>query len=299
LINVYLLLTLLFDVVRSRTLWKKGASTTIAALFTSSTCVKIIILITEAVEKRNILLVPFQHSSPEATSGIYSRSMFWWLNTLMRTGFRRILNDNDLYPIDDAMKAVALLENTRKSWLRAKKTGSNALMWSTLHALRGSLAWGIFPRLCLTAFKYAQPFLIARTIKFVDSSEESENIGWGLTAAYGFVFVGMGIANGSYYHMTYRFITSLRGSLVTMIYAKTVDLSITALDESVALTLMSTDTETICNGFEEAHELWAVPLEVGLAMWLLYRQLGLVFLAPAVTAICKPFHLPLRRSIAV
>jgi len=133
----------------------------------------------------------------------------------------------------------------------------------------------------------------------VDSSEDSENIGWGLTAAYGFVFIGLAIANGSYYHMTYRSITSLRGSLVTMIYAKTVDLSITALDESVALTLMSTDTETICNGFENVHELWAVPLEVGLAMWLLYRQLGLVFLAPAVTAICKPFHLQLRRPIEV
>jgi ATP-binding cassette, subfamily C (CFTR/MRP), member 1 len=42
--------------------------------------------------------------------------------------------------------------------------------------------------------------------------------------------------------MSYRFITSIRGTLVGMIYAKTMDLSITALDESVAVTLMASDT---------------------------------------------------------
>jgi hypothetical protein len=42
--------------------------------------------------------------------------------------------------------------------------------------------------------------------------------------------------------MVYRFVTSVRGILVSMIYTKTVNLSITALDESAAITLMATDT---------------------------------------------------------
>jgi hypothetical protein len=42
--------------------------------------------------------------------------------------------------------------------------------------------------------------------------------------------------------MTYRFLVSVRGSLVGLVYTKTIDLSITALDESVAVTLMSSDT---------------------------------------------------------
>jgi ATP-binding cassette subfamily C (CFTR/MRP) protein 1 len=32
------------------------------------------------------------------------------------------------------------------------------------------------------------------------------------------------------------------------------------------------------------HELWAVPVELGIAMWLLQRELGLSFLAPAAGA---------------
>lgn len=79
-INAYLLLTLPFDVARSRTLWLARATRPIAATFTSALCIKVIILIAEAVEKRSILLDRYRHSSPETTSGIYSRSFFWWLN---------------------------------------------------------------------------------------------------------------------------------------------------------------------------------------------------------------------------
>lgn len=285
-INVYLLLTLLFDVVRTRSLWQITGTKTIAACFSSSVSVKSIILFTEAFEKRDILLYPFQNASPEVTSGVYSRSMFWWLNNLMSTGFKRLLSNDDLYPIDDEMRTVTLLANSKHAWNTQNRMRSHALARATMRALRWPIAYCIFPRLCLIAFKYTQPFLIARTITFSDSPHESNNIGWGLTAAYGFVYIGTAISNGAYYHMSYRFVTSIRGSLVTLIYAKTVDLSITALDESVAMTLMATDTETICEGFRNSHELWATPIEVGVAMYLLYRQIGIALLGPGVMAFC-------------
>jgi ATP-binding cassette subfamily C (CFTR/MRP) protein 1 len=79
-INAYLLLTLPFDVARARTLWLGRATRPVAAAFTGTLGVKLIIIIAEAVEKRSILLDRYRSASPEATSGIYSRSFFWWLN---------------------------------------------------------------------------------------------------------------------------------------------------------------------------------------------------------------------------
>lgn len=84
--------------------------------------------------------------------------------------------------------------------------------------------------------------------------------------------------------MAYRFVTSVRGSLVSMIYTKTTDLSITALNESAAVTLMSSDVETICQGLANVHEIWAVPIELVIALYLLDRQLGVAFFAPALVA---------------
>lgn len=284
-INAYLFITLIFDVARARTLWISGAPTAIAAVFTVATIVKLLVAVAEAVEKRRILLSPYQNVSPETTGGLYSRSFFWWLNTLMRTGFQRTINENDLFPIEDEMGSSYLRDRAQAQWQRTDKTASNALFWAILKVTRRQLALCIFPRVCLIGFRYAQPFLLSRTVEFVNSAEDSDNIGWGLTGAFGFVFLGMAVASGSYYHMSYRFVTTVRGCLVGIIYTKTVDLSVISLDESAALTLMSNDAEAICQGFQSLHEIWAVPIELGIATWLLQRQLGVSFLGTAGVAI--------------
>ncbi|KAJ5165605.1 uncharacterized protein N7500_007435 [Penicillium coprophilum] len=263
----------------------QSAPLPIAAVFTSTVGVKLILTITEAIEKRGILLQPYRDVHPEATSGIYSRAFFWWLNTLLAIGFRRIIRANDIFLIEDEMCAKVLRRRAQNNWAKANKSRSHALFWSTLNVTRRQLTLCIFPRLCLIAFRYTQPFLLSRTTNFVMSQTDAKSIGWGLTGAFGIVFIGTAIANGVYTHMTFRFTTVVRGTLVSMICAKTLDISIVSLGDSAALTLMSNDTETICSGFQNLHEIWAVPLELGIAMWLLYREVGLSFLAPALVAI--------------
>ncbi|GKT57152.1 ABC multudrug transporter [Colletotrichum tofieldiae] len=58
-----------------------------------------------------------------------------------------------------------------------------------------------------------------------------------------------------------------------------------AHDRSAPLTLVSTDVRTICKSFEAIHEVWANPIEIGIAIWLLQRQLGLGSIGPALTII--------------
>ena len=79
----------------------------------------------------------------------------------------------------------------------------------------------------------------------------------------------------------------LRGSLVTAIYQKTTEISITALDNSAAVTLMSTDVERIVQGNRNIHEYWANLIQVGIATWLLQRQLQVACVAPIAIAIRK------------
>ncbi|KAM3069136.1 hypothetical protein ACMFMG_010661 [Clarireedia jacksonii] len=284
-INTWLLLTLPFDIARARTLWLDSASNSVAAVFTSTVGIKVMIIIVEAIEKRQILLDRYRHISPEDTSGIYSRSFFWWLNALMNTGFQRVISNEDLYPIGDDMVSERLYLRAQKCWDGCYQNQKHALFWSTLKAARGALAITALPRLCVIGFRYSMPFLLSRTVDFANDLNQAENIGWGLTGAFGLVFLGLAVTNGAYYHMAYRFNTTVRGSLVSMIYSKTVDLSITALDESVAVTLMANDTNAICEGFTNIHELWAVPVELCISLYLLEKQLGMAFLAPCVVAV--------------
>lgn len=97
LINVYLVFTLLFDCVITRTLWLLRDVDVVARLFTSAAVTKLLVLAVEAWEKRSILLAQYRELSPEVTSGILNRTVFWWLNPLMKAGFGRLLTDQDLY----------------------------------------------------------------------------------------------------------------------------------------------------------------------------------------------------------
>jgi ATP-binding cassette, subfamily C (CFTR/MRP), member 1 len=97
-----------------------------------------------------------------------------------------------------------------------------------------------------------------------------------------------------------------------MIYCKTLNLSANALDESsecshapgycslsthclkVAVTLMSTDSENICLTFANLHEVWASPIECGVALYLLYRNLGLAALTPMTVTMSQFSPITLR-----
>jgi hypothetical protein len=48
---------------------------------------------------------------------------------------------------------------------------------------------------------------------------------------------------------------------------------------------MSTDIEHINMGFRSLHDIWASFIQVAIASWMLYNQLGVVFVVPIVVVI--------------
>lgn len=86
-------------------------------------------------------------------------------------------------------------------------------------------------------------------------------------------------------HQAYRFSTILRAQLIDMIYAKTMLIHSSDIEESAPLTLMSADLERISSGLRYIHDLWGCIIEIGFALWLLWLQLGIAAIAPIVVAI--------------
>ena len=288
LINVYLLLSLLFDIARLRTLWLLHGAVVrnLAVVMTISTAVKVAVLILEAQDKRSILLGQFMDLPPEATSGIYNRSLFWWLNPLFWKGFSNILRIGDLYSIDPDLKSSVLQQRFRARWDVAKQDHKYALMITTFLVMKWEILVSVIPRILIIGFKYSNPFLLERTVEYVNNRQyQPENVGLGLIAAYSLVYTGLALLTASYMHLSNRILVRIRGGLVTLIYGQTIDLSITALDESAALTLMSTDVQTIVDSLRWGSEAYGAVLEIGLAMYVLYTQLGLAVLAPAIVAL--------------
>jgi hypothetical protein len=66
---------------------------------------------------------------------------------------------------------------------------------------------------------------------------------------------------------------------------KTYQLDIAETAAAEVITLMGVDTERISAGLFHLHEIWANTIEIGLAIWLLERQMGVACLVPIVIAI--------------
>ncbi|RDW67218.1 Metal resistance protein YCF1 [Aspergillus mulundensis] len=247
----------------------------------------------------------------EATGNVFNRNFYWWLNPLLLRGFREVLAVEKLAAIDDRVNSESDAERFARKWdagmqatiripifqsiadelrtvVREKSPPSLILLLLTHH--RSAFLAAVLPRLALTGFTFAQPFLLTRIIAYISepATALTTSYGTGLILATVLIYLGLAITRATSQHKTYRLITMTRGSLVPLMYSQTLRLDISFVRDSAALTLMSVDIERVASGLRNLHEVWASPVDVALALWLLTRQLGVAAVAPAgVFVICS------------
>ncbi|GLA09011.1 hypothetical protein AnigIFM60653_010815 [Aspergillus niger] len=145
----------------------------------------------------------------------------------------------------------------------------------------------VIPRLCLSAFTIMQPLLVDKitTYAALPEAPETRDKGYGLIAASGIVYLGIAVSTAFYSRQTYRFIISIRGSLLAAVYAQTLKRRSGDMGTDTAITLMGTDVERISTSLRDIHEIWASPIDIGLALWLLERQLAVSCLMPVILSL--------------
>ncbi|KPI34457.1 Metal resistance protein YCF1 [Cyphellophora attinorum] len=289
-IGLYLLFSITFDAIRLRTFYLIGGygANGVAHLLTLSLIAKFGVLVTEATEKRAILLEPYQSLPPEQTSGIYSKSVFWWVNPLLMLGFDTTLRTDDLYTLDEALQSEKVHQRFKTHWQAKRSHGPRSLMGTALSVLRWELIFSAIPRLFLSAAQFSQPFLVQATIRYVSNqSEQPVSHGWGLAGAFFLSYFAVAVLSAAYKHLANRCCTQLRGGLVSLLYDKTLNLSLTAIDRDAVLTLMSTDINTMVDILTMFHDTWCGIIDLAVAMYLLYFYLGSTCYAPAIVYVIQ------------
>lgn len=113
----YLFLSVLLGLPRLRTVWMMSNVTTLPILMTCSHALQAVMLILESVEKRGLVKDGIAYSF-EATSSTISRSVFFWLTPLFKTGFGKTMSVEDLYPLDERLMGVPLHDNLATAWAK-------------------------------------------------------------------------------------------------------------------------------------------------------------------------------------
>ncbi|WZH41295.1 P-loop containing nucleoside triphosphate hydrolase protein [Fusarium acuminatum] len=286
LLNVYLAVSLLLDVALLRTLWLVPMSTAIPAVFTAAFALKAILVVLEGWSKAPYLIAGSGTHSPEVTAGLYARAVFAWVTPLLMTGFRKLLRPMDLFELDEDMGSAGLIGRFWRHWHNQKVPASKQrLIVCCITTLRWSFIAVVIPRLALLAFTICQPLILNRLLVFLDDASQSIQIGYGLIAAYGLVYSGIALSQALYWHRNARSVTLLRGVLVSAVFSKATELSITATDDSAAVTLMSSDVDVIVRAVREVHEFWANIIQLAIATWLLSTHIGYAASGPIIVSL--------------
>ncbi|PYH38032.1 ABC multidrug transporter [Aspergillus neoniger CBS 115656] len=282
LVPLYVIASLCLDMAQCQRLGYQGQQSvpyTITAMLVLN---KVAVILLEALPKRGILVATYWDCSPSDTAGPYSTLLLWWINPLLWKGFFTQLGVNDLYPLDVTLSSQRLGDR-----FEAERRRSRHLLRAVTRVLKYHILASGLPQLLLIGVKFTQPYLIQDTTRLVMDPVESQKWpAWRLIGTYALIYTGIALLGATSKHQMNRMVVCIRGGLVSLIYNKSVDLSITAVEEKAALTLMSTDIDRITMSCADVHHAWTAVIEVAVALYLLYAQLGVGFLAPGLCFAC-------------
>ncbi|RMZ69313.1 ABC transporter integral membrane type 1 [Pyrenophora seminiperda CCB06] len=283
LLSLYLGLVLLFEIVRTRTLWVIEDNRPFAITFSVGVGVHLALFL--AINICSNAATTDQRLPRETRGNVYTRGLFWWLNPLFWLGFKTILDVPHLPAIDTGLRSREFFDNVWLQWTALPLRTSGALLKLLFTSHSNLIIEGVLPRLALSGFTFAQPFLLERVVSYAIATPDArveKQLGDGLIGAAAFIYIGIAVANANAQHRTYRVITKLRGTLVSLIYTKTLTVSVPTAQNGSAITLMSADVERTATGLRFMHECWASCIDIGLGIWLLQRQIGPASAAPGV-----------------
>lgn len=174
-------------------------------------------------------------------------------------------------------------------------------------AKQASLPWTLFScfgwrflaqgflKLLSDSLAFSGPVLLGLLVSWIESYHDHPSTAAGSETEpearwHGYLYASvlvLGVLLNAFFSSQYNFRIRrigmhLRACVVTRIYATSLGLTAAAragFSSGAVTNSMSTDTDRAVDLTISVHELWSLPVQVGIALWLLYREVGLALLA--------------------
>ncbi|KAI8514342.1 Multidrug resistance-associated protein 4 [Branchiostoma belcheri] len=222
--------------------------------------------------------------NPLATAGLVSKIFFWWLNPMFTTGYKRTLQEDDMYNVlfeDSSQKQTECLQREWQKELDKEKESLSRppSLRRALFRVFGAkyLLFGL-SLLFWSGVRTIQPIVLGWLIDYF-SPESTVTT----TQAYLYALV-ISVCALAFSLIIHPYLFSvmalgwkMRVACCGLIYRKTLKLSHTALGKSNTgqiVNLMSNDVKRFDQAAVFCNYLWIVPFEILIVTILLYRDLG-------------------------
>lgn len=195
-ITVYLLLATAGEGIICTKLWHTATSPILAPVYTATMSVKAFLFILESQTKRSILLDKWQQAGPEATSGIFGRAFFWWVNPLLAIGYKGKAPVSSAYTLDNGLESEKLSNQFIMRWAHRNKSAKRPLLRTLFSFGKWSILSCVPPRLLVIGFKICQPLLISEILEYLSDDHAKSSTpekGYNLIFFAAFSYIGLAV----------------------------------------------------------------------------------------------------------
>ncbi|XP_016524099.1 multidrug resistance-associated protein 4 isoform X5 [Poecilia formosa] len=227
-----------------------------------------------------------KEDNPSATANLLSKIFFCWLNPLFRVGYKRRLEEDDMYRVLPEDASQRLGEELQRFWNQEVEQAIKDLRPPRLARALIHCYWKPYSLIGMYIFieefiKVIQPVLLGKLIEFFESYDTAEpasvSEAYSCAAGISLATIGLALLHHLYFYQVQRAGMKIRVAMCHMIYRKALCLSSSAMAETTTgqiVNLLSNDV----NKFDEVtlylHFLWLGPLQAVSVILLLLNVIG-------------------------
>ncbi|KAL5548573.1 hypothetical protein UlMin_003804 [Ulmus minor] len=239
--------------------------------------------------------------TPYSNAGIFSLLTFSWIGPLIAVGNKKTLDLEDIPQLDSGESVVRIFPTLRDKI----ETDCGSINRLTTFKLAKALILSVWKEILWTGFvvllyslaSYVGPYLIDTFVQYLNGRREFPNEGYYLVSAFFVAKLLECFTQRQWFFKTQLIGIRMRAALVAMIYNKSLTLSCQSRQGHTSgeiINLMTVDAERIDDFSWYMHDPWIVIVQVGLALFILYKNLGLAAVSTFVaTVLLMLANLPL------
>ncbi|KAK4482367.1 hypothetical protein RD792_009520 [Penstemon davidsonii] len=229
--------------------------------------------------------------TPYGEAGLFSLATLSWLNPLLSIGAKRPLELKDiplLTPKDRSKTNYKLLNSNWEKLKTENPLNQPSLAWAILKSFWKEAAWNAIFAGTNTLVSYVGPYMISYFVDYLGGKETFKHEGYILAGIFFSAKLVETLTTRQWYLGVDILGMHVRSSLTAMVYRKGLRLSSSARQSHTSgeiVNYMAVDVQRVGDYSWYLHDMWMLPLQIILALAILYKNVGIAFVATLIATI--------------
>ncbi|XP_038682490.1 ABC transporter C family member 14-like [Tripterygium wilfordii] len=212
-----------------------------------------------------------------ASASLLSKTFWLWMNPLLSKGHKSPLKSTDVPYLSSEHGAEKLSNNFALNWPKPHEKSNHPVLTTLFRCFWKEVALTAFLAIVRLSVMYVGPVLIQSFVDFTAGKGSSPYEGYYLVLTLLVAKFVEVLSTHQFNFNTQKLGMLIRGTLITSLYKKGLRLSCSARQAhgvGQIVNFMAVDAQQLGDMMLQLHALWLMPLQVTIALVLLYNCIG-------------------------